>query len=358
MQIPSMATSDDDKDSTDVKEIFTRMRPSHTPTNSYKFIRPPNFLDLNEVNNRLDDYADSSESDVQSMDSDAIRVQLQEHHDFFQKYTGFDLSRKHSPKLLALSYSFPKAISSKADQFTPNRLASSRAGIQPSNKNVYDASQLRSPSKWEAVDSWQMLKMSFNHVRGKNQRKGRNPTLSKTENHIKKIEESKSQAKVNKGHTIKTRKIKKRWKGENTFSQHRWTRKHALELISSPVGFSTTSSPSPKNDGIDPATSLSEDVSPLEFAARSRSMSSTGRNKRSSSMRKTRMKNSGIIKPSHNRKSRAYASCRTHAMRTRSESLRMGRIFYELDHSGKEAVSIRLGPGDGKAVTGWAAKYV
>lgn len=111
-----MEKPDKDLDLDYIKEVLTPVRPSHTPTNSCKFLLPPNFLNLKEVNNRLEDYLDDAESDVQSVDSDIVRVQLQAHHEFFQKYHSIDRIRNHSSTLLTFSDSCSNTVFSKPDR--------------------------------------------------------------------------------------------------------------------------------------------------------------------------------------------------------------------------------------------------
>lgn len=68
-----MTTADSDFNIIGIKEIATPARSSHTPTISHRFSPPLQFLDLKTANNRLGDYYDSTESDIGSVNSDAIR---------------------------------------------------------------------------------------------------------------------------------------------------------------------------------------------------------------------------------------------------------------------------------------------
>ncbi|MCJ1255431.1 hypothetical protein MMC24_003247 [Lignoscripta atroalba] len=233
---------DNDADLKDFKGDLTPVRPSHTPTDSYRFLLPPNFLNLREVNTKLEDYtnlsSDSADSDggYPSLDADAIRVQLQEHHDFFKEYCGSDQPfivstdlhrshpQSHSPVLPAFSLKHdtlsksPAAILLEADHLAPDELALPRASIQPINMSVSNVRQPHDPSEWEAREFRQMPETLFGQAQGEHQQKGPvrdKSTLSKTENHIKIAKVSKSQAKVNKGYAVKTGRVKKRWKSEN-----------------------------------------------------------------------------------------------------------------------------------------------
>lgn len=182
--------------------------------------------------------------------------------------------------------------------------------------------------------------MQLSQARDNLQRKGRTATQLRTEGQIKKSKDSRHQEQVNKGFVSRTRRVNKRRKKKDNVSEHKWRSRYALEQIPSPKIFSTvidTNITSFQSDRIQPAKSLSENNSSSALTAHSRSTSFKGPKKRYSSERKIY---SGIIKETQNGKSRANATRRTHAMQTRSESLRLNGIFYQLDHSGKETVSI------------------